>query len=116
MKFHFYFEDCPWGVTDIKPLGCTAGSQVQEEDLMQRSRVTRAPDGVEKMLHKKNRCREFPGGLVLASRPFTAVAQVQPLVGELISSHAVWPKKKKDMPMTTKCMKTSHTKSKITRK
>ena len=93
MKFHFYFEDCPWGVTDIKPLGCTAGSQVQEEDLMQRSRVTRAPDGVEKMLHKKNRCREFPGGLVLASRPFTAVAQVQPLVGELISCHAVWPKK-----------------------
>ena len=83
---------------------------------MQRSRVTRAPDGVEKMLHKKNRCREFPGGLVLASRPFTAVAQVQPLVGALISSHAVWPKKKKDMPMTTKCMKTSHTKSKITRK
>jgi len=53
------------------------------------------PDEVEKMLHKKNRCREFPGGLVLASRPFTAVAQVQPLVGELISSHAVWPKKKK---------------------
>ena len=34
------FEDCPWGVMSLTSPDCIASSQVQEEDLMQRSRVT----------------------------------------------------------------------------